>query len=358
MNSLAAEVAAPKKIKQADKLLSSKFIMPISSNASYVPTMDEFSAHFSQCNAVLGASPLIIRLPDDSTINLVQFDALRTTVQTRQLAVQDKLINQQIARAIVEQQKTELLDTLNGFNQFINAYYQDTRFLSARPDAPGITEGQERFSGPLFDAMLLWEKVNAGPAPAGVTLPVTLPDGTTQGSFASAISALQFAYLEVKKAGQAVTLARADRDLSQARAYAAMKCYRQAVPIKLEMHPELVSTMPALTPAPGHTPVPVQASGVLLAPNQSKVVYTASTDPTLDRYQLRGSVGDTYDEQDAVVIATNYPGDPLEFITTFGLTQPGAEISLKVFVVLTTGNESGSATITLQRPALILPLAA
>ena len=332
--------------------------MPISSNASYVPTMDEFSVHFSQCNAVLGASPLIIRLPDDSTINLVQFNALRTTVQARQLAVQDKLIDQQIARAVVEQQKIALLGTLNAFNQFLDAYYQDTRFLPARPDAPGISEGQERFSGPLFDAMLLWEKLNAGPAPAGVALPVTLPDSTTQGGFASAISALQFAYLEVKKTEQAVTLARADRDLSQERAYSAMKCYRQAVPIKLEMHPELVSTMPALTPAPGHTPVPVEASGVLIAPNQSKVVYTASIDPTLEKYQLRGSVGDSYDEADAVVIATNQPGEPLEFITTFGLTQPGAQISLKVFVVLTTGNESGSATITLERPALVLPLAA
>ena len=332
--------------------------MPISSNASYVPTLDEFSAHFSQCNAVLGASPLVIRLPDDSTINLVQFNALRTTVQARQLAVQDKLINQQIARAVVEQQKTALLNTLNAFNQFIDAYYQDTRFLPARPDAPGISEGQERFSSPLFDAMLLWEKLNAGPAPAGVTLPVTLPDGTSQGSFASALSALQYAYLEVKKAGQAVTLARADRDLIQARAYAAMKCYRQAVPIKLELHPELVDTMPTLTPAPGHTPIPVNASGVLTAPNQSKIVYTASNDPTLEKYQLRGSVGDSYDEQDAVVIATNQPGAPMEFVTAFGLTQPGAKISLKVFVVLTTGNESGSATITLQRPPQMLSIAA
>ena len=332
--------------------------MPITSNASYVPTLDEFSAHFTQCNAVLGASPLIIRLPDDSTINLVQFNALRTSVQTRQLAVQDKLINQQIARALVEQQKVALLDTLNAFNQFLDAYYQDTRFLPARPDAPGISDGQERFSNPLFDAMLLWEKLNSGPAPAGVTLPVTLPDGTAQGGFASAVSALQFAYLGVKQAGQAVTLARADRDLVQARAYAAMKCYRQAVPIKLELHPELVETMPRLTPAPGHTPIPVDASGVLIAPNESKIVYTASTDPTLEKYQLRGSVGDSYDEQDAVVIATNQPGAPMEFVTTFGLTQPGAKISLKVFVVLTTGNEAGSATITLQRPPQMLSIAA
>lgn len=332
--------------------------MPISSNASYVPTLDEFYAHFVLCNAVLGPKPLIIRLPDDSTINLVQFDTLRTQVQARQLAVQDKLIDQQIARAVVEQQKVPLLATLNAFNQFLDAYYQDTRFHPARPDAPGISEGQERFSSPLFDAMMLWEKLNAGPAPSGVTLPVTLPDATTQGAFASAISTLQFAYLEAKKVTQAVTLARADRGIIQERAYAAMKCYRQAVPIKLELYPGLVSTMPALTPAPGHTPVPVNASGVLIAPNQSKVVYTASDDPTLDRYQLRGSVGDSYDEEDAVVIQTHQPGAPLEFVTTFGLTQPGAKISLKVFVVLTTGNESGSATITLQRPAQILPLAA
>jgi hypothetical protein len=79
-------------------------------------------------------------------------------------------------------------------------------------------------------------------------------------------------------------------------------------------------------------------------------LYEASNDIMLERYELRGTVGDHYDEQDAVVIATHTPQETREFITTFGLNQPGAEIALKVFVILTTGNEAGSAAMQVRRP--------
>ena len=93
-------------------------------------------------------------------------------------------------------------------------------------------------------------------------------------------------------------------------------------------------------------------------PNATRVVYTGSNDFQLERYELRGNVGNHYSEEDAIVIETNLPVDVKEFVTTFGLTQPGAEIALKVFVVLTTGNESGSAAMLVERPALDQLLAA
>ena len=69
-------------------------------------------------------------------------------------------------------------------------------------------------------------------------------------------------------------------------------------------------------------------------------------------------MGESYSAEDAVVIATHGPGEPREFTVPFGLNQPGAEIALKVYVVLTTGNEAGSAALLVQRPANVLPLAA
>ena len=44
-------------------------------------------------------------------------------------------------------------------------------------------------------------------------------------------------------------------------------------------------------------------------------------------------------------------------VTTFGLTQPGARIAPKVFVILNTDNESGSAPMLVERP-MSVPLAA
>ena len=94
------------------------------------------------------------------------------------------------------------------------------------------------------------------------------------------------------------------------------------------------------------------------APDKSKIVYDESTDPMLHSFQLRGNVGDDYSDEDAVVLETRNPGDAREFVTGFGLNQPGAKIALKVYVILTTGNEAGSAALFVQRPANVQSLAA
>ena len=331
--------------------------MAITGNASYIPTMNEFAAHWTLCNTALGVTPLIVRLPDNTTMTLALFTTLRTNLTTQHTTVQSKLNDVFIARSAVDLQKAALLNTLRAFNDYVEAYYQETSFLKARPLMPGLGDGQERFTSPLVDAMTLWEKINAGTAPAGVTLPLTLVGGMTQGGFATLVSALQFAYQTVKTCLVTLTLARGDRNLLQERAYATMKCYRQSVPVKLAAFPALVAALPALSPAPGHTPVPVNASAIFVAPNSAKVVYDESTDVLLQRYELRGNVGDEYSDEDAVVIASHDPGEPREFVVPFGLNQPGAEVALKVYVLLTTGNEAGSALLLVQRP-LALPLAA
>jgi hypothetical protein len=188
-------------------------------------------------------------------------------------------------------------------------------------------------------------------APAGVTLPLTLEDETEQGPFASAVSGLQFAYADERAKSQDVTLARAKRNEVQVKAYVMLKAYREAVPGKLAGHPVLVETMPRLTPLPGHTPEAVNASAIFEAPNLSRVVYDASEEVQLERYELRGNVGTHYSEEDAVVIGSRGPNEERVFVTPFGLTQPGVQVALKVFVILTTGNEAGSAPMTVERPA-------
>jgi len=50
------------------------------------------------------------------------------------------------------------------------------------------------------------------------------------------------------------------------------------------------------------------------------------------------------------VVETNSPEDGLEFITNFGLNQPGTQATFKVYVVLNTGREAGSAPMTVSRP--------
>jgi len=311
--------------------------------------MNEFLAHWAAVDAALGA-PLGVPAPQADTMFRVNFDALRVALIANNTAVIDKLNDQEIARGEIDLRKTAQLDRLREFTQLVNTYWQGTGFINAVPKLPSISDGQERFLAPLRDMVSLWAKLNAAPAPGGITLPLTLADGTDRAVAAGEVSALDAVYQEEATAAQSVTIARANRDANKALAYAVMKNYRLAVPPRCALFPVLVETLPALTPAGGHTPEPVNASAVFAPPDQAQVTYDASPDADLARYELRGNPGEHYQDDDAVVVATHAPADPREFTTGFGLNQPGAQVALKVYVVLTTGNEAGSAALLVQRP--------
>ena len=333
--------------------------MAITGPASYPPTMSEFTGQWTLANALLGASPYILTLPGDrSTVTLAQFTASRQSLLDQQGQVQTELTKLQLIRGGITLQKTQLVKWINLFNSRLDGSFQNTQYYPSRPLAPGVGEGENVFNDALRPVLSLWKQINDNPPPPGVTLPLVLGDGTTYGAFASAVSALQFAYNEEGKQEPYVKVARSQRNLLQNRAYEAMKVYREGATDKFVLHPQLIDSLPRLTPLPGHTPERVNASAVFEAPNQSKVVYDASPDPMLERYELRGNAGDDYSDEDAVVIATHEPGDAREFVTPFGLNQPGAKIALKVYVILTTGNEAGSAALFVQRPANVQSLAA
>jgi hypothetical protein len=102
--------------------------------------------------------------------------------------------------------------------------------------------------------------------------------------------------------------------------------------------PFLRETLNAATAPPGHTSAPVNASAVFHAPDQAKIAYDASAEATLSRYELRGTPGEKYkEEEDAITLSTRLPADARGFLTGFGLTQPGTRASYKVFVIPETG---------------------
>ena len=327
--------------------------MAITGPSSYVPTMFSFESHWLEANLLLGAGhAYLVRLADgNTTMAQAQFAAMRAALQAQQNSVQSCLTQQQVARGVINLQKTALLGQFALFASVLDAYFENTEFAAMRPVAPGFHDGRETFSRPLGEMMNLWTEINAGPAPAGVTLPLTLSDGTTQGSFASALSALQFAYAAEEAKLTKVGLARAKRNLLQRKAYEARKGYREGAVNAFRAFPELLATLPRLTPLPGHTPAAVAVQAEWIAPDQARVISDASDEQTIKCYQLRGNVGDAYDEEDAMVLGTNAPDAPRVFETRLGLTQAGARVALKLYVILETGNEAGSETMVVERPA-------
>lgn len=326
--------------------------MPLTTNGSYITVADEVLAHWTAANASLpGAAPLIVRLPKLNTgITRANLLTLRNTLETQQNAVQPARAAYYIARGSTNNQKVALLEHFNDFVTLFDAYYRGSDFYELRPYAPVLTAGKEAFCDPMGEAMALWEQLNLGPAPAGITLPLTLGDGTVQSAFASSISTLAFAYAAEKPKHFDLKMARALRNGTQNRVHEVLANYREAATSRLSEFPALLETLPRITPLPGHTPEPVNASAIFVAPNSSKIIWEPSNDPMLHSYQLSACAGPEWDGEDAQIQGTVFPGQPREFISAFGLNQPGAEVTFKVYVILTTGNEAGSAPMTVQRP--------
>ena len=329
--------------------------MPLTTNGSYITVIDEVLAHWAEALLVLPPTkPLIVRLKQNNTgVTRANLITLRGTLETQQNAVQSCRADFFIARGNTNNKKAALLEQFNDFVALFDAYYQGTDFYELRPYAPVLSAGKDAFCTALGEAMILWEKLNEGPAPAGINLPLVLGDGTDQGAFASSISALAFAYAAEPPLGFALKYARARRNGTQKRVHEVLVNYREAAEGRLSEFPELLETLPRITPLPGHTPARVNASSIFEAPDKSKIVHDESTDAMIERYELRGCMGPDWDEEDAVAVASHQPNEAREFITTFGLNQSGAQVTFKVYVILTTGNEAGSAPMFVQRPLAV-----
>lgn len=322
--------------------------MPITDNASYGPTLNEFLPHWADVNVALPPDkPLILK----NGLARAGLLTLRTELDAQLDLVQEELNDVETTAETLKQKKLALLGRLNEFNGVIDSYFEGTPLQAARPLAPGIGEGEEKFTEPLRDMKSLWAKVNAQAAPPGLTLPLELDGGFKLADFALLLAGLKDAFEAVAVAEQDLKIERLRREAKHKVIYESLRQYRLAVPARLPNNEVLLTALPRLTPEPGSTPDAVNASAVFQAPNLFKVVYDASEAADLREYQLRGNVGATFKSEDAVVIATNGKDAPREFVSAFGLTQPGAKVSVSVYVITNAGNQKGSAPMTITRPA-------
>ena len=110
------------------------------------------------------------------------------------------------------------------------------------------------------------------------------------------------------------------------------------------------NTVVVTNPVGGGGPDPVTASGDWdMASGDALITWDASSDPLLDHYEIRVTPGSTYDPSNFTVAGSQQPGST-ELHTTEGLANSGDVASYKVFVALTSGQETGSNTVTITRP--------
>jgi hypothetical protein len=329
-------------------------IMAISGSSSYVPTTRLFIAHWEDANAALPpAAPLV--LPAGTAgfpANVTQANLtglLETTgtglIPLRAL-VEDKRNAVETGSAQLLLAKTGLLARLVEFNAYVRAWHENSKWINSLPQAPVITAEESNFTKPLDDVASQWNAMNGE-----LGTEIVLRENYTLDMFTDALADLRDYYASWSHAGQELSMAIQSRIAMEDRIYAVLKKYREVVALRFSKDSPVYLSLPRLTPLPGHTPAAVILTGVWNAAEvKAELGWTVSTEATLKHYQVRFCSGPEYVNAEEETIATILPGAPLVLLTPAGLSVPGAVASYKVYVVLETDNEKGSAAVAVTRP--------
>jgi prefoldin subunit 5 len=320
--------------------------MAITGTASYLPTTDEFLAHWEMANQA-PEGPIELR----GGLTWSALNSLRNTLANQRTQLTQKLNAREFARGDITAQAAALVQRLEQFNARVRVLFEaGSKYVNALPKVPNPESAADKVTTPLDDAANIWMRIDEG----GQT--ILLGGGYTLQAFNEAIAELKESYRAFTKARTEEKIARGARNETQAQIYPLLKQYREVIPTYFAADSSFVETLPRLRPKPGSTPNPVNASAVWdPGENKARIAWEASDNTSLKEYQVRYTPGPRYDEDDASVVATTQPSEPREVRSDAGLTQPGAESSFKVFVITDTGNEAGSDALTVERPEETVP---
>ena len=328
--------------------------MPISGPSSYIPTTNEFIAHYELVNIALGVGgPMLLTNPAGPvppTLNRADLIGYRDALQIKHSEIQGQINNVQIASADLKTQKEAIHLRAGQFNEKLRGPLGHTSYAQALPLLPTPTDGQGIFVPPLDDIATLWLKLNAAVGIPGFTSPLLLLGAYPLADFVIALANLKLQFELVGKEEIGVSLKIAERNLQQGIIYPVLKAYRLAVPTNFAANSPLIVSLPKLTPDPGSTPDAVLANGTWNVPlTQGKLTWNASLDPKLDEFEVRWSPGASYDAANEVVLANIAKTAAREYFTTQGLLALGDRSNFKVYVKTTTGNERGSNPVKITR---------
>ncbi len=317
--------------------------MPISGPSSYLPTTDEFIAHWTSANAALGAGGPIALAGGTLVAGLT---SLRATLAGQRTSVESARNEVEGTRADIEILKEELLERMGQFRGKIESLAPASRWVAMLPKAFSISEGMGRVIPPLDSMQDLWTRYETDVAA------FPLMGGYTLEAFGDDLALLKAHYTTHTQAMNAVGIARGRRNETQDAIYEILKQYRKRIPSEFAEDSAILETLPRLTPLPGSTPPAVELSGAYdPATTQAILAWSAPTDDSITTLEVRGSVGPDYEPEDDVLLATLPATGPHTWTGPFGLDLPGTAVAFKVYTLTAEGNEKGSNAVTVERPA-------
>lgn len=244
--------------------------------------------------------------------------------------------------------RATLRERLSRFRGILRGTLPNTPYEKAAPTLPELNAVQSKFLAPLDDMASLWARINADTATPGFTPPLTIADYSLA-DFQADLAGLRASFAAVTAAENDLDLARKERDALLPPAKERMVQYRAMVEATFGAEHPLTLTLPTLSSSPGSTPDAVTVGGEWDAvAGEAVLTWNGSTNSNLLKYEIRVSSGATYDAATASVAGQVLAGTE-EFRTTQELLTPGDTATFKVYVILTTGNEAGSNTVSITR---------
>ena len=323
--------------------------MAITDIGSYVITGNEFEAHWTNVDADRVANSLaIFALPDGFALA-----DLTTTVAELVAAItsQESLDNAlSIATSGRDAQKLALRNRVIEFRKIVDYRLKGSVYGTSLPDTPLPGASEQKFLRALDDMADLWTRIDADSTTPNFTPPLVFADAFALAAFETDVATLRTQYKAVVDAENDARIGRKQRDALLEPLRDRFVSYRQGIEIEYGEQHAFTQSLPDVYPQPGSTPDAVTASGQWDEMTmQAMLSWTPSTNPNLVEYEVRMTPAATYDSNNTSVIRNLTPGfEQLE--TMEGLANPGDVASYKVYVMLTTGNEAGSNTVTITRP--------
>ena len=316
--------------------------MPISSPASYLPTLDLFIPHWNSANAALDPAPPVTL----GGIAVADLIALRTTLADRRAEVEAARNSLEGARAAIGIGKAALLGRLGQFNDKLPTVGADPVLLAMLPKAFTVSEGMGKVIPPLDDMLDIWTRHDG----AGATLDLR---GTyTRTDFSADLAALKAAYTAYGVAENDLRQARGRRNETQDAIRPILVQYRKRIAADFAEGSAILEGLPAYSPPDsGPAPTPAALSGTYdAAEARAELAWTPVTDPNVTELELRATVGPEYDPEDETILATLAPDAPPAWTGTYGLLVPGSATSFKLYSLTAAGRERGSNAVTVTRP--------
>lgn len=320
--------------------------MPITTIGSYLPATQEFINHWNAANSELGAGGPMTLQGGYAVAALI---AERTALENAIIAVEGTDNIRTNTASDRDIKKAALRPRLAQFRALVQGALAGSFYVRSLPRMPATTVNEAAFLRAFDDMASLWTQINAAP-PAGFTAPLVLPGSYALASLTSDLAALRAAYLAANDAAQNARISREKRDILLPPIKTRLRQYRSVVIGRLPAGSALLQSIPAYSPPPGSTPDPVAVSGSWDAVQEKAVLtWQPSDNENLDYYSVRTAPGPAYRASEETAIGSVPAGDET-FATAVGLAAPGSIALYRVYVVLTTANEKGSATVKVTRP--------